>query len=48
MNEDGIWTKHHKHLLLKIKSQRCLILSIEVCNTSLIKFAQNPSNIHPL
>jgi len=48
MNEDGIGTKHHKHLLLKIKSQRCLMLSIEVCNTILVKFAQKPLNIHPL
>jgi len=27
--EDGRWMKHHKHPLLKIKSQRYLMLSIE-------------------
>jgi hypothetical protein len=28
-NEDGRWMKHHKHPLLKIKSQKYLMLSIE-------------------
>jgi hypothetical protein len=30
-NEDGRWMKHHRHPLLKIRSQRYLMLFIEGC-----------------
>lgn len=47
-NENEKWTKYHMCPLLRIRSQRCLMWSIEICNAHLIEFVQKSLNIHHL
>jgi len=47
-NENEKWNKYHMCPPLRIRSQICLMQSIEICNTHLIEFVQKSSNIHHL